>query len=155
MDIQIKNLQRAIALNCPQIKKIVKAILKYQRVKEATLSFVFVTNRTIKVLNKKFLGRSYETDVLSFDLRDPSQRRSANKFVIGEIVISTEMAVKNAKVFGNDLRNEVALYITHGILHLLGYDDHRSKEIKRMRARERMIIKHLGNKIDKLILNID
>ena len=149
MDIQIKNLQRAIALNCPQIKAIVKAILKYQRVQEASLSFVFVTNRAIKTLNKKFLGRSYETDVLSFDLRAASEHRK--QIIIGEIIISVEMAVRNAKIYNNDLRNEIALYIVHGILHLLGYDDHRSRDIKRMRSREKGILRHLGKQINRLI----
>ena len=149
MGIQVRNLQSKIPLNSSQVKKIVKAILKYQRINEFSLNIVFVTNSAIKKLNKKFLGRGYATDVLSFDLRDKFFYK--RKEVAGEVVICAEAAVKNAKIYGNDLKNEIALYIVHGILHLLGFDDSRPKEIKRMRRKEQEILRHLDARINGLI----
>ena len=146
MDIQLKNLQKKATLNLPQIQRIVKAILAYEHIKDANLSFAFVTNQKIKSLNQKFLGRSYQTDVLSFDLRE-----NKKDILIGEIIISIEMAIKNAQSFGNDLNNELALYIVHGILHLLGFDDHRPSDIKRMRKKEQQLLKHLGRRINGIV----
>ncbi len=79
--------------------------------------------------------------MLSFDLSDDSKHLS------GEVIVSVDMAVKNARRFKNDLRNEVALCVVHGILHLLGYDDHHPHDIKRMRKKEQEILLRLGNKI--------
>ena len=145
MDIQLKNLQRR-PLNLPQIKIIVSAVLRCLDIKNASLSFVFVTSPQIKSLNKRFLHRSYETDVLSFDLGG-----GVSKVLIGEIIISVDMAVKNAKVFDNDLNHEIVLYIIHGILHLLGYDDHKPTDIKRMRVKEKEILQHLAGKINHIL----
>ena len=108
------------------------------RVSDAELTIAFVSRQKIAALNKQFLGRAYATDVLAFDLRN--HPRGALK---GDVIISTDAVIKQSKVFGQPVSRELTLYMIHGILHLLGYDDHRPKDIARMRKEEQRILKIL------------
>lgn len=106
-----------------------------------------MTNRKIRDLNKKFLRHDFATDVLSFDLGEiPGQESGRNVIFRGEIIISAEMAVSNARRFESPVARELELYIIHGILHLLGYDDHSPKDIKKMRAKEQELVGQLYKK---------
>jgi len=123
----------------------VKTILRHEGIAAADLSFVFVTDRTIKALNKKYLQRNHATDVLAFDLStDELSSKKSKASLTGEIIISVEAAVKNAKLYHATLKAEITLYVIHGILHLLGYDDHSSSDIKRMRAKEQELLNLLS-----------
>ncbi|MCK4882238.1 MAG: rRNA maturation RNase YbeY [Candidatus Omnitrophica bacterium] len=132
-------------------------ILRHEGVGLASLSIVFVSRQRIKALNKKFLGRDYTTDVLAFDFtegngtlrRAPAGR--AIKQITGDIIISTDAALKNARVFGTGLSEELALYVIHGILHLLGFDDHKKPDVEKMRRKEQQLLVFLGAKAQKLI----
>ncbi|OGX25886.1 MAG: rRNA maturation RNase YbeY [Omnitrophica WOR_2 bacterium RIFCSPHIGHO2_01_FULL_48_9] len=110
------------------------------------MSLVFVTDDIIKKLNRRFLGRSYATDVLAFDLGEPTVtkklRRSRTKRIslTGEIVISITTAFRQAKIYKTSPYEEVILYIVHGILHLLGYDDHASRDTRLMRKKEQELL---------------
>jgi len=66
------------------------------------------------------------------------------KHLQGDIIISTDAVVANARKFKTSPQHELSLYIVHGILHLLGYDDHAAKDITRMRKKERELMKLLG-----------
>jgi len=156
MEITFKDHQKKVPLNSSQIIKITKLILRHEGVQKATLSIVFVSHQKIKALNKRYLHRNHATDVLAFDL---SEKLSRNKKIIrkpkevtGDIIISTDAALKNIKRFNTALTRELALYIVHGILHLLGYDDHRAVDIKKIRKKEQEILGYLGTKIQKLCL---
>ncbi|MBN1869687.1 MAG: rRNA maturation RNase YbeY [Candidatus Omnitrophica bacterium] len=151
MELALENLQKKVALNSLQIRKIVKAILRHEGIDKASLSIVFVSHQRIKALNKKYLGREYATDVLAFDLaerRDGSRRGAA---VIGDVIISTDAAIKNAGIYDTSLSEEIALYLIHGILHLSGYDDHKAGDIRRMRKKEQQYMTVLGAKTRNLV----
>jgi len=102
-----------------------------------------VNDRTIKKLNREFLSKKYPTDVLAFDL---SLRKSApeKKKIFGEIIISTDTAKRNSRIFNTDFKYEITLYLVHGILHLLGFDDTGSNKIKLMRKKEIELMQYLG-----------
>ncbi|HBR14720.1 MAG TPA: rRNA maturation RNase YbeY [Candidatus Omnitrophica bacterium] len=157
MDLVIRNLQNKIPLNLLQIKKIARAILRRESVrKNASLSVVFVTNQKIRALNKKFLNVNYATDVLAFDLRDlGAGQRPRNlkgeKEINGEVIVSTDAVIQNAKQYKTTLGRELALYLAHGILHLLGFDDHGKEDILRMRRKEEEMLEFLVGKMDRVI----
>jgi len=136
-EITIKNLQKRTPISPSKIKQAVKKILRLERVKTANLSIVFVTDRKIKALNKKYLKREHATDVLAFDLRE----KPAPKTITGEIIISADTAVKNSRTFKTSIKKELLLYLAHGILHLLGFDDHKKKDIVRIRKKEEQLLK--------------
>ncbi len=135
MTINVANLQKKVRLNPQRIQKILTTILRRERIQDVSLSVAFVTARKIRALNQKFLKHRYPTDVLAFNLKDT-----------WEIVISTDAAVQNAKRFKTSVQKEITLYLIHGILHLLGYNDHNSKDIQKMREKERELVNFLSTK---------
>jgi len=142
--VSVENRQKKLRLNPKAISQIAKTVLRREGIKEATLSLVFVSARTIRSYNQRFLQRDYATDVLSFDLSEEGR-------LIADIVISTDAVLKNAKRFNQSRAQELSLYIIHGILHLCGFDDHRPSDIKRMRKREEALMSYLGPKTATVI----
>ena len=150
VEVTFADHQKKVQLNSLKILKITKAILRYESVDQAILSVVFVTHQKIKAFNEEYLKRNYVTDVLAFDLSDTALSKRKTKGVIGDIIISTDAALKNVSMYQTTLSEELSLYIVHGILHLCGYDDHKPADIKRMRRKEKEILSHLGKKIDTI-----
>ena len=148
MEIALANYQKKIPLQTKQIQKIAQLILRYEGVHSGSLSLVFVTRQKIRALNKKFLDRSTATDVLAFDLRQSFFKTKKRGEIIGEIIISPDAAKQNAKIYGTSVGDEIILYVTHGILHLLGYDDHDSTDIKKRREKEKEILQYLSHEHD-------
>lgn len=138
-DIRIKNLQKKIPLPNQAIKKTAYAALASAGIhKKAGITFCFVNNRIIRKLNSRYLGKNYSTDVLCFDL-SPNQKE-----ILGEIAISTDAAVHNARIFKTTPRSELYLYVIHGLLHLLGYDDNNSQNRKIMQKKAAQILSNLN-----------
>ncbi len=81
-----------------------------------------VDNKKIRALNKKYLGRDYATDVLSFSyLADAEHgKKKTNDEYLGDVAVSTEKAREQAKSYDNTYEQEVADLVAHGVLHLLG-----------------------------------
>ncbi len=90
----------------------------------------------MRQLNAQFRGKDYATDVLSFP--PPGFIDGFG----GDIAISTDIAVRNARMLGHSAANEVKILILHGILHLAGYD-HESDN-GQMGAKERRLRRRLG-----------
>jgi probable rRNA maturation factor len=78
--------------------------------------------------------------VLAFDL---SKEKQAKKTLDGEIIISLETAARNSKTFKTSLQYEILLYLAHGILHLGSYNDKSTVDKKRMREREKYILRKI------------
>lgn len=134
-----------MALRPSPIVRAIKKVLRREGVKTAQLSVVFVTKAKMVSLNKRYLNDPYPTDVLAFDLSSAcdKKRRSSSLALVGEIIVSTEAACRQAKAFQSVPQRELMLYVIHGILHLLGFDDHRPRDIKRFRAKEEEILNFL------------
>ncbi len=92
-------------------------------------------------LNRRFLKHAYYTDVLTFPYEESSATRPGA--IAGDIVISAPFARRQARVEGVTFVRELTLYVAHGILHLLGYDDHVEAELRRMRAAENRLLKKI------------
>ncbi len=145
--VAVENLQKKIPVKPPRIAAIARAILKYQGVREATLNIIFVSSPKIRSLNRQYLHRNYVTDVLAFDLSDVKRPGQVN----GDIAICVDMALRNAKTYQTSLDRELVLYVAHGILHLLGFDDHAPADIRKMRKKEEEILDYLGKKIETVV----
>ena len=112
--------------------------LSTQIIGKKNLSIAFVTNAAIRKINRRFLKHDFATDVISFPL---------DSDLLGELVISAEYAVSEAAKRKIPVEEELLRYVAHGILHLLGYDDHRPSDKARMWARqERELRKILGRR---------
>jgi probable rRNA maturation factor len=124
--IIIKNLQKKIPVYPTRIKKaILKVLSKEGKRKSIEITVCFVSDAGIRELNKKYLHRDGPTDVLVFDLGASA-----------DIIVSAQTAIRNAEIFKTTLQGELNLYVTHGLLHLLGYDDCTPKQRKLMRKKE-------------------
>lgn len=98
------------------------------------LSISFINSLTLKEINKKHLSHNYATDVITFNYsKDITQ-------IDGEILISYEDAVKNAKKYGVSYGKEIYRLIVHGMLHLLNYDDKQASRKKIMKKEENKLI---------------
>jgi probable rRNA maturation factor len=105
----------------------------------AALSIAVVGDETVRELNQRYRGRDEPADVLSFSLRAGERFGDPKDDQLGEIVISYPMAARQTAA-GHSIEDELAHLLTHGILHLLGYDHESPAEAKVMRAREEALL---------------
>jgi probable rRNA maturation factor len=106
------------------------------KLRKKDLVIAFLNEKEMRALNKKFRGKNYATDVLSFESDDPA--------VYGELVICPQVISRQAKEHGLLVREELGYMVLHGVLHLLGYDHERSeREAKKMFALQDKVFEHL------------
>ncbi len=114
----------------------------------AEVSVSFVSNAEIKRLNAQYRNKDAATDVLSFPLGENGvydKNEETGAFMLGDIVISMEKAVEQAKMFGHTLQREVAFLTVHSMFHLLGYDhENGGLEAVQMREKEESVLFKLG-----------
>ncbi len=138
--IHIHNCQKRIVVHATTLKKVISAVFNKEKIGNARLSIVIVTDRMIHALNKKFLAHDYPTDVITFDLSDADALQRSATVLEAEIYVSAVMAWNRAREFGCQPAEELMLYIVHGLLHLLGYDDGTPAAQQRMRKKEKEIM---------------
>lgn len=109
------------------------SVLKAVKKTNAEINIIFVSNQKIRALNRAYLGKDRATDVIAWE---GSPVGPETKKFSGDIAISSDMAFRNAAVFGTTFREEIALYVIHGILHLAGYDDTTTSGREKMRRKE-------------------
>jgi len=108
----------------------------------AQLSIAVVDDDEMAQLHEQYTGVSGTTDVLTFDL---SEQQGADLTSIdGDIVICLDEAQRQAKERGHATRHELLLYAVHGLMHLLGEDDHDESDYERMHAREDDLLQRMG-----------
>lgn len=91
----------------------------------------------MRELNRTYRGLDRSTDVLSFDLRGA---RAAREPHAGEILISTDRVLAQARRYRGTPARELARVLIHGLLHLQGFDHRKMAERRRMRAVERRLM---------------
>lgn len=137
--ILIENRQKTRRLNLAKLSRIASQILKLQGEKKAELSLVFVTNSQIASLNKKYLSSSKPTDVLAFPMGEKKEKRR-NVYPVGDVVISVEKALTQAREWGQPFEKELTRLLIHGCLHLFGSrDEKRPERIKMFRQQEKIL----------------
>lgn len=149
MDIEVLTRQNKIKINKIYIKEAANKFLAHLRQpKDAVLTILFVDSKNIKKINKLYFGKNSTTDVIAIEpgevkgLKGLKVKKFKSFFsnYLGEVVICPEKAKQNAKIFNNSIKREIALYVAHGILHLLGYDDLNKKDCMKMRKKERQLL---------------
>lgn len=107
-----------IPISRARVAAVARAVLKAEREKDAMLSIAFVSDRAIRALNKRHLGRDRTTDVIAFGFR----RSGSKSPLVGDVYIAPGVARVSAKANGILVREEIVRLIVHGVLHVLGYD---------------------------------
>ena len=132
--VVVRNINKRYRVNERFIKKVAGEALLFLKkpLRGDKLEVIFLSDASIRPINKRYKGRDRSTDVLSFDLGQ-----------LKEILISSDTAWKNSKRFNSSFENELVLYVIHGILHLSGYDDGTIPEKRRMSSKEEKILRRL------------
>jgi probable rRNA maturation factor len=138
--VNVVNRQGVISLRAPRLRRLVR-LAAANSWKGAEVSLAVVGGREMAALNRRYTGRHGDTDVLAFPLADAL--RGGDK-VVGEIVVCASRAVAEARARGVAPQDELALYVAHGALHLLGFDDHTREDRRAMYAREEEVLRQAG-----------
>jgi len=107
----------------------IERVCELERKSIDSLDYIFVNDEYLLSINQKYLNHDTLTDIVTFNLGEENQ-------IEGEIYISLERVAENASKFDVAPKNELNRVIVHGLLHLLGYDDHSAEEKEVMRSKE-------------------
>jgi len=136
MKILATNKQTVIDIDLPRIKRSSVKILRILESENSELSLTFVDNAGIADINRQYLGRNYPTNVIAFSMNE-GEFGDVNPDILGDIIISTETALRDAEAGDLSLEDELDYLIIHGVLHLLGYDHELPGEAKKMKEKEK------------------
>jgi probable rRNA maturation factor len=141
--ISIHNLQRKVFISKGYFSKCIDLILKKEGLCVEEIAIYFVSKAKIADLHAQFFKDPTVTDCITFPIE-----RIKNKKVgfWGEIFICPEEALEYAKSYHQAVKTEITLYLVHGILHLLGYDDIQPKDRHKMRLKEQELLTFLKKK---------
>ena len=112
-----------------KIKNWLKLVAESEVYTLGNVSVIFCSDNYILDINQRFLQHDYFTDIITFDYSEGSK-------ISGDLFISVDSVMENSIEYGTDFEDELHRVIVHGILHLIGYDDHTDEEIKIMRSKE-------------------
>ena len=96
------------------------------------LNYVFCDDEYLLQMNRQYLGHDYYTDIITFDSREDA----LSKRLDGDIFISVDTVRANGDEYGEGFEREIMRVIAHGLLHLIGFDDHTAAQQKKMREAE-------------------
>ena len=109
--------------------KWLKLVAESEIRKLGDISIIFCSDNYILDINQKFLQHDYFTDIITFDY-------CQGEILSGDLFISIDSVRENSIEFGTEFEEELNRVIVHGLLHLIGYDDHCEEDIKIMRSKE-------------------
>ena len=139
--IDVVDRQRLLRLPRGWLAGVVRRALARQGIAGAELCVLLVDDRRIARLHHQWLDIAGPTDVITFG---PAAAGPPDGVLRGDIVASAETARRMAREVGWQPRHEIAYYVIHGILHLVGYDDRTPADRRAMRARERVLLAAAG-----------
>lgn len=109
-------------INIVELNDYIKYVVKELNIENAIFNIIFTDNKEIRDINREYRNVDRETDVISFALEDNMDIVYDDFRLLGDIYISYEKAIEQAKIYNHSVKREVFFLATHGILHLLGYD---------------------------------
>jgi len=158
VNVSIENMQDKIAVT-KQIEELVMNAVSISLEQEAfetpcEINILFVDNEEIRRINREEREIDSPTDVLSFPIVDMKNGKiiscigdidmESNLVILGDIVISLEMAQKQAQEYQHSFERELAFLTTHGVFHLLGYDHENQEDENIMIGKQEAVLKVMG-----------
>lgn len=146
MDISILNHQEVLPID-DDLEKVLMDLINLTLDEEdlnydGEVSVMFVDDEAIHELNKNHRDKDSPTDVLSFpqyeSIKDDEEIDPY--IILGDIVISTETAIRQAESFGHSLLREIGFLVVHSMFHLFGYDHDTDEHTKEMRQKEEKVL---------------
>ncbi|MBI5273920.1 MAG: rRNA maturation RNase YbeY [Chlamydiales bacterium] len=134
MIIQVYNRQSDLVIHDKAVKALVKEILRLYDVQCKEVNIFFVPSEELCDLHETFFNDPSPTDCITFPMDDP---KDANCEMLGEVFICPATALQYAEEHRLSAYEELSLYVVHGLLHLIGFDDIEEKEEAIMRQEEK------------------
>lgn len=138
MKILTTDRQTAIDIDLSRAERSLGAILKALGEENREISLIFVDDAGITDINREYLGRNYPTNVIAFSMNEGAFG-NINPTLLGDIVISTETALRDAQAGDLPFEDEIDYLMIHGTLHLLGYDHEQPAEAEAMGKKEKEV----------------
>ena len=118
------------SLNELLYKTWIKEVIVSEKRKLGDIQYIFCDDNYLLNINSTYLNHDTLTDIITFSTSD------SKKIISGEIYISIERITENSLIHSSSYNDELSRVIIHGILHLIGYDDHSNNDKKIMRSKE-------------------
>lgn len=147
--IYFRNTTRKHVIDERRTTRVVRALLAATGRPRAALSLTFVGNAAMRRINREHRAKDRTTDVLSFPLFEPfavpkTARAGEPELLIGDIVISVDVAVRQAAAYDASLDAEIDRLLVHAIAHLLGHDHEIPAERAKMLRAEKKLAAAIG-----------
>lgn len=117
-----------------QYRSWVERIVLSEKKRLGDISYTFCDDDFLDKLNREYLNHEDLTDIISFD-------NTVGNIISGDIFISTQRVLENSNKFDVEFKEELLRVMAHGVLHLIGFDDHNVEDVKLMRLKEEEKIK--------------
>ncbi|MCK4410288.1 MAG: rRNA maturation RNase YbeY [Candidatus Eisenbacteria sp.] len=149
MSLRIENRQRVLKLDTRGIRRLVGLILDDHGSSNSDLTVVFARDGLVKELNATYRDVDRTTDVLAFATRDgepPGVGGDPDELerVLGDVVISTDRAIAQARRYRRTPEREILKLVAHGVLHLVGHDHASTRSRTKMRNLENRYLRTLS-----------
>jgi rRNA maturation RNase YbeY len=135
MEITVHNLDTQLNLTQKKIFNIVRQIVDKLDMDMQSIQVIFVDDDYLRNMHEDYLNDPDYTDVMTFNLGEDT--------IEGEIYISLDRVKENAKKFEVSIENEICRNIIHGILHLNGYTDKKTRAKSIMKQKEEELLNHI------------
>ena len=148
MEVHVIQEQLLLPINSSSVEELISDFLIYSKLTYNEVSVYFVDTQKISQMHEEFFDDPTTTDCISFPM-DPPDAKGYK--VMGDVFVCPETAIRYVAEHGGNCYEELTLYVIHGLLHLLGYDDIEDTDILKMRAAEAAYLSRVAKK--KLWLN--
>lgn len=142
MQIEVFSKQRVCKIEKASVKLAAQAILEKEKVSTDELSLYFVGSKEISSLHEKFFQDPSITDCITFPVDGPKKAGDGYS-VLGEVFICPQVAFSYAQERDLPPLEELTLYLVHGLLHLMGYEDLSPEGKRSMRKKEKSCMEYL------------
>lgn len=142
--------QEALPIDLDAASQLVTTFLKWRNVQCNEVTICFVTKKSISKLHADHFDDPTPTDCITFPIDSPEEGGEGPR-ILGEVFVCPEVAIEYTQKEGGDPYEEVSLYVIHGLLHLLGFDDIEKEDREEMRREEKSAIDYL--KKNKVMLH--
>ena len=145
MKTRCYNSQSFLKISFSDVQLLTETLLEFKRVQTDEVIFHFIDKKAISNLHEEFFSDPSPTDCISFPIDHPNDH-SEGHHILGEVFVCSQVAIEYAKEHTLSPYSELSVYMIHGLLHLLGYDDLSATDKKIMREEETRCMTYLRQK---------
>ena len=140
------NYGKDLDINLVALKDFIIYCLDRLSLKNILFNVIIINNDSIHKINKEYRGIDRPTDVITFALEDNKQINMPEVRVLGDIYISYDKVISQAKEYNHSIKREICFLAVHGLLHLLGYDHMKKEDEIKMFSLQKELLEDYGIK---------